>query len=378
MKELDILKFINSHPTDWREKLNRKPYKLNIKELGEYIIFNYSQFDSDMSIPLVKEARGIIFYKPTWTPVRMAFEKFFNYGEENAAEIDWNTARVQAKIDGSLLSIWYHNGEWHYSSNGMIDAKEVRLTGFNCDKDEEKIHFSKTLYEIFLLTLSNANISLTDFLSRLNPKHCYTFEICSPYNKVVVQYEKPLIFHTGTRDMETLNEIEEDIGILKPTEYQLSNIEDVVSAANILPENNEGYVVVDSNYNRLKIKSPWYVLKHHAITDSIGFSKLLSIYLSGEGEVTEFLSYFPKYGSTFEAIQRAVDCISMEYEKEWKLCEPYSFMSPAEYSFKVRELLPLNSGYPYAKYKDRNIESKKYLLSSINVRKLIKRKVKEQ
>lgn len=95
-----LLEFIQNHPNDWEEKLSSDPYNLKISRDGPYVMFKYNQLSSDFSSPIVREARGIIFREDNWKCVRRAFDKFFNYGEPNAAEVDWNTANVQEKLDG--------------------------------------------------------------------------------------------------------------------------------------------------------------------------------------------------------------------------------------------------------------------------------------
>lgn len=96
---LKLLDFIKQNK-NWEELLSKSPYSLSIKQNEFYIKFNYNQIESDFSNPIVQEARGIILRKKDLKPVAIPFFKFFNYGEGNAAKIDWNTARALEKIDG--------------------------------------------------------------------------------------------------------------------------------------------------------------------------------------------------------------------------------------------------------------------------------------
>ena len=112
---------------DWEQVLTQEPYYIKIKEDGPYVMFSYDQIRSDFSYNIVREARGIIFRKGKWeTPVCWAFNKFGNYGESYAPEIDWNTAFVTEKIDGSLMKVWW-DGDWKISTNGTIDAFKAEL-----------------------------------------------------------------------------------------------------------------------------------------------------------------------------------------------------------------------------------------------------------
>ena len=88
--------FCSAHE-NWEELLTQEPYNLKISEDGPYMMFKYNQLTSDFTNPMVQEARGIIFRKGQWeNPVCWAFNKFFNYGEPTAADIDWTTAFVSA------------------------------------------------------------------------------------------------------------------------------------------------------------------------------------------------------------------------------------------------------------------------------------------
>jgi hypothetical protein len=72
-------------------------------------------------------------------------------------------------------------------------------------------------------------------------------------------------------------------------EFPLTNLEEVIQAANNLNAlSQEGYVVVDDNFHRIKIKSPIYVALHHIKDGSLN-RRLMEIIKSGEE--SEVLSY---------------------------------------------------------------------------------------
>ena len=105
-----IENYMNSRP-NWREKFAAAPYFIKVKEDGNYILLQYSQLDSDFSNEMVQQARGIVLRldtnsKSEWVCVCRPFNKFHNIQEDLAAPIDWATASVQEKIDGSLMKVW--------------------------------------------------------------------------------------------------------------------------------------------------------------------------------------------------------------------------------------------------------------------------------
>ncbi|MFW5962331.1 MAG: RNA ligase [bacterium] len=280
MKKPELIKFIESH-NNWEEILQEEPYNLKIARDNGFIIFNYG-INANFSIPLVREARGIIFVEKTWKVAAYAFDKFFNITDDFAPEINWKTAKILEKIDGSLIKVWNYEGEWKISTNRGIDAKKVDLYPMPTEK-------IKTFYELF----KKASEDKLDY-ALLDSDNTYVFELISPHIKQVVPYQKNDIIHIGTRNNVTLEEIDLNIGIEKPKEYKFNSCEEMIRAVKKLPYNEEGYVVVDDNYNRVKVKSPAYIKAANLKNNSVITNKrILNMILNDN--LNEFLLYFPEY-----------------------------------------------------------------------------------
>lgn len=192
---LKIQEFILTHD-NWRELLSADPYNLKISEDDGYVLFKYSQIASDFHEEICKEARGLILDSTdNFKVVRMAFKKFFNLGEPFATTIDWDTAVATEKIDGSIMSVWYARGKWHLSTNGLIDASKATLA-----EDSPYRNFRELFESVLpLSTFENYN------------KHrCWTFELVSPYNKIVIGYPKTKVYLLSIRDMGSLEELDLD------------------------------------------------------------------------------------------------------------------------------------------------------------------------
>lgn len=300
-----IGKFIEEHK-DWESILTNKPYCLKIQRDDQYVLFKYNQIESDFSNPIVQEARGIIFKEGFWNyPVCHAFDKFFNYGEVNASKINWLTATVTEKVDGSLVKLWYDNNEWHISTNGMIDAYKA------CYSDIQNANFGKLFEE----ALHNNKLTLKELTEKLPINFTYMFELVSPKTRVVIPYNKTDLYYLGFRDNLSNNEfpfynelsfVKNLTNILKtPSVYFLRNINECLQAAQNLPWDEEGYVACDSNCNRVKIKSPRYVLAHYVRNNNnVNNETLVSVAVRGEHE--EFLTYANDYK---EALQKVTDAI---------------------------------------------------------------------
>lgn len=286
---MEVLKLMNSNP-NWRDVLSADPYNITIKEDGEFVLLKYSQIDSDFNLQIVRECRGAIFVYDEqfnhWTCVRRAFDKFGNYGEGYAAKIDWDTAVVQEKIDGSLMSVWYYNGDWRISTNGTINAFKAPLgdTGL-------------TFGEYFVECL---NCSLETFFEELNKNHCYTFEMVGPLNRVVIPYNEPKLYAIGQRGMLSHAEyfyngpLGEKYNIWLPPRYALYSLDDVIKVAEHLSKYEEGFVVCDAQFNRIKVKSPEYLMAARLHNNGVITKKrLIEIVLTEK--VDDFIAYCPAY-----------------------------------------------------------------------------------
>lgn len=291
--ELKILKFVKNNE-NWEELLSQDPYNLIITRDNGYIMFKYDQIKSDFSLDIVKEARGIIFREKDFKVVCFPFIKFFNVEEPYADDINWENIQVQEKVDGSLIKVWADTSEnglpiWNISTNGTIDAFKANLT--------ENMSDYHNFGELFMSVFD------ADLLFNLNKDYTYMFELVSPYNKVVVPYDKIDIYHIGTRNNITGEELNVDIGVKKPKVYNLNSKNEIKEAAEKLPFNEEGYVVVDDNFKRVKIKSPAYVNAHHLVNNKmINLEKMLNLII--ENEQDEFLAYFPEYTEDFKKLSK--------------------------------------------------------------------------
>ena len=130
------IEFIKNNQ-NWREILSEAQYYITIKDDGDFTLLKYSQIDSDFSKEIVRECRGLIIDKDL-KPVCVPFYKFGNYGESYADNIDWSTAAVEEKIDGSLIKVWSYNGKWIVSTNGTIFAHKANIGSDNDIKTGKK------------------------------------------------------------------------------------------------------------------------------------------------------------------------------------------------------------------------------------------------
>ena len=257
-----ISRIIRDNPQNYEQILESKQIK--IKRSNNLAIFNYD-IGADFHDPVVQEARGIVIDTESCDVVCWPFRKFGNYHEPYADRIDWNTAVVQEKIDGSIIKLWYNHtlNEWQISSNSCINANEAILqTG-------------KTIASLVQSTDEYIGLMQSNILDKNNT---YIFELIGPYNQVVIKYDTTQLCLIGIRNNKTgeefpVNIITNQFKIRCPKEYAVTNLNDCIDAARSLNSNSypdaEGFVVVDKNWNRIKVKSPEYLIYHHLMNNGL-------------------------------------------------------------------------------------------------------------
>jgi len=284
------------------------------------VLLKYNQIESPFGEPIVQECRGIILDEADhWRIVSRAFSKFFNHGEGHAAPIDWSTAKVQEKVDGSLCVLYWYRNEWHVATSGSPDASgQVQGSGIS---DASLRGSVDTFASYFWRTFHDCGLRLPSSTSR---DRCFFFELTGPINRVVVVHDAPSLTLLGARRLTDQQEIDieraADLlgGAPKVVrEYPLQSFDDIArSFESISPLSQEGYVVVDHRFHRVKVKHPGYVALHHM---KGGLSQKAFVEIARSGETSEVLSTFPEFAPTLEeAIRRfngLVASVAADYER---------------------------------------------------------------
>ncbi len=288
------------------EKLEEE-YKIKVNRHQKYphlVCLKYSQIESPMSEIVAQQCRGIILNeKENWQVVSYAYDKFFNYGEINASTIDWESAIVYDKLDGSLMVLYYYDGQWQVQSSGTADGSG-EVNGF-------KFSFADLFWRVW----HELGYTLPE-----EKDYCFVFELMTPYNRIVVQQlTNNLVLH-GVRNISTLQEEKpqswaEKYGFNLVKTFSLSNWQDIVNSAEKLPPiEAEGYVICDDDFRRVKVKSSQYVAMAH-FRSSFSTRKMLSIIVNHEGD--EFLSYYPEWQDYYQEIESKYDKLVKKIETDY-------------------------------------------------------------
>ena len=328
------------------------------KDFPNLVLFTYDQFNSNMSDKVVQESRGIILDESNnWEIVSRAFDKFFNFGEGHCAPIDYASATFFKKEDGSMISLYYYDNNWRVATTGSPDA------GGNMGIS------TKTFAQMFWEVFNESGGSLQN----LDTDNTYIFELCTPYNKVVVSHKTSRLVLLACRSHKT--------GFYQPRTpgiagnipwvetFGLSSMDDAINTFNHIQGSGfEGYVVEDSKGNRIKVKHPGYVALHHFMDHKLtSMSKLLAIVV--KGEVSEVTTYFPEYEKDFAELQVKLDNfkdnLQVSYDKYKNIVEQKDFALAIK-NEKLRSAMFLMRNKGYTVEDVVNNISLDFLLETIN------------
>jgi len=308
-RQLAIQKWIDQYGIEQLEQ----QLGILVKQKDDLILLKYNQIESDKSKHEVQECRGLILSLPDLHIVNYVFKKFFNLGEGPADKIDWNDAIVYKKWDGSLINIWFWNGEWRMSTSGVIDGT-VEI--------EPCLTFNKLLHQTIKKVYGK---TWQEFTQDFDKDCCYAFELCTPYNIVVTQHQTWHLPIIGIRNRLSLQEIapeNSEINWLHICEsFPLSDLESIQQTFQTLDWQNEGYIVrskklYNDRFLRIKIKNPKYVAVHH-LKGGLGLHHAMQVVK--DNEIDEFLIYFAERSDEILHLQREWKSLKSLLLFQWQI-----------------------------------------------------------
>lgn len=367
-----LLQFIKEHE-NWQELLKAAPRHIRIKQCPlkdnfgnlkypELYMLSYNSILSDFNDEYVRICRGcIVSLKDSNNPkfVCFPFLKFGNQGQCFCPEIDWESALVQQKVDGILIKLFYYDNKWHWVTNNgwstSIKAKEI--TQLPSKYKEKNTNNCVTIQDLINYCLKKNDVDVDEF----NKSYTYMFELISPKVRILVDNPKTDLVYLGARHMFLdYKELDFDMAkVLSPCinkftsvkYYDLHTLDDVIKLCNSYKgDKDEGVVICDKNFNRIKIKCEDYIrLKgYRNMLDACEERILRGII---EGTIDDALQVFPELQEQVISIQNKL----IKYRKILEECgrigkENYNLMLSS--TDDIKQVKRDYANWVYEKYPD--------------------------
>ena len=270
---LHVQKFLNTRSlADLRDQHG---VKYRFSDDMRKMTVNYDQIEVTNNDRLSQQCRGTILARVNNEPfendenavvgftkvVARPFDRFFNLGQGEAANIDWTSAKFFNKEDGTLIICYFDafQNRWHVATRAVPEAN-LPIDGY------DNMTFRK-LFDLALKATTGFH-SLDEFAGEfLHTNTTYMFELCTEQNQIVVKYDGYKLFLLGSRITMTgveysLNDFKAGMGFPIPTvpEYSLSSTSDMIDfVTQRNPTEFEGVVACDSQFRRVKVKNAGYM-----------------------------------------------------------------------------------------------------------------------
>lgn len=267
-----VQKYLASGKTldDLQSEHGVKSYPTNGK-----IVLNYDQIEARDSDPLSQQCRGLVLRAGDFSIVACPMFRFFNKEQEGvAATIDWSTAVYENKMDGSCIIVYYDEEQykWCCGTRGRCEADaaahDAGMTFATMVDSTVNAMWSRK----HPCCIRDCAANLQEFCQKADKNKTYVFELTSPLNRIVCKYDEFTLTLLAVRDITTLQEedprdnveVFEDFGLKTPEIYEFNNVNHMIQVIrDWSPEDHEGIVVKDAQFNRIKVKNPAYVTYNH-------------------------------------------------------------------------------------------------------------------
>lgn len=296
---MNTIKYLNEHGLQSLQD----ELAIKVNQWKDLYVLNYNQIDSPKNHQVTNECRSLVVKEGEsgWEVVSRGFDRFFNHGEIDGFEYDITKMIAYEKVDGSLVCLFYYNGEWLYRTRSMI-MPETTVNGWDTTWKDliEPVLLGKGFHEF---------------------NHCpswtYIFEVVGVENRVVTRYNESAAYLLAVRDNQVGDYINmgmlypEQRGWRLPNKYEFNTINNCLQAAKDLKDLNEGYVLYDNfGVPRIKVKNPAYVAAHLLRGEGLNPKRIMQLIFMNE--TAEYLAIFPEDKVHFEPYLEVYS--QLEYE----------------------------------------------------------------
>ncbi|NCD07128.1 MAG: hypothetical protein EOL97_13505 [Spirochaetia bacterium] len=222
---------------------NELKKNINVVQKSNFYLYNYNNSNIvERNNPVLIKCRGLVLDN-TGRVMCYPFERFFNDYENESAIIDWDSAEIFDKLDGSLINLWWDGNNWEITTRGSFYPNDSSL------------NYKEEFLRFFDLSV----------LDDIDKQFTFMFELITKNNRIVKWYEEEKIVLLGARNNSTYKEVSQSeldtisrtFGVSRPLKWKITKTpRDLFKH---LKDDDEGFVVVDDNFNRIKIKQDSYI-----------------------------------------------------------------------------------------------------------------------
>ena len=151
-----------------------------------------------------------------------------------------------------------------------------------------------------------------------------------------------------------------EVDMLYPKLYHLYDLGECQKYVNAMTKDEEGFVIRDKNYNRMKLKSPKYLMAFHLNNNGDITTKRILNMMKNE-MIDDFMAYCPQHKDKVDEVISGIKNVVCKLESTWKLCEQTAKEDSKTFACAIR-ILPYND-FLFEKYKHRDLKAIDFLMN---------------
>ena len=230
---------------------------------------------------------------------------------------------IQTKLINNFFAnnILVHNSMMQVYWDPFLNKWFAATTGTAEGEGEVNNKTGTTFNELFWSTIEKYNPKIKDSLDKT---HTYVFELTTPYNIVVKPHAESSVTLLAVRNNKSLDELPYvsvvttanylKIPVVKSYNLNAKDFGALIRTFEGMPWSEEGYVVVDANFNRVKIKNPAYVHAHH-LKGKMGNHHIMGIIKTNE--IEEFIATFKEREEEIRQLEKKYSDLVDKLSKSW-------------------------------------------------------------
>jgi len=306
----DLHKFIENVSFNDIEKLV-EPLDITVKQSGKLFMLSFKD-SADFNNPIVRQANGTIFEKNTNKLIHYGFEKCYDGIKEQykigdtidftAIDLNANSRdiymkkmenyRIELYFEGSLIKLYYYQGEWKVSTSRHIDAEKNFWAS------------NKSFKHLFVEALKfSYNIdSLDEYFDKLDKNSVYTLLMQHPENNMIHSSCVPILYNINKIDMTNEDLIEErlDKENLK-VDLKIDELDRKTKNYMVYIENK------DNSISRIKLLSEKFMSLKEIRSNNADIAQTYLEYLKDKNKLDKLISEFPEHFETFDKMNQLVE-----------------------------------------------------------------------
>lgn len=261
-----------------------------------------SSRDNNMNEPLVRCSYSVVIDKENMR-VLSSLPWMENVDKTKLNDYLVGNYQVSECVDGTQIRVFWHNDNWKVATKNHPDANRATWSS------------PKSYYRLF----KEASKYL-DY-DRLDKNCSYVFALCHPEDFKVACHNVPKLYHLSTLDMNTMEYIEQDIGVFHPKRLELESEKLLEFLENVRLTQCSGVIIKTDMYPNVvfKVESDKYKMGRELMGNcgNLG-ERMLELIL--EDRVHEFTNVFRDFTfikkhilSRLTEIKESVFMLYMDY-----------------------------------------------------------------